>query len=1078
MPTPAIAGGASGGRTFRRALVCICLILAGVAPGGTGGNGASFRQDLRETNALFEDGRYLEAAERSRSLLEKAEQSFGLDSIQAAEVLDLLARSRLYGEGSQADSIEALGRRALRIKQAALLAHDPRIAESLVILGDILRFRGGSAESKSAYELALEIREEAFGQESLEVAEVLTRLGSLLFLLSDMESSGIILQKALQIQQKSGGPDCPEAARTLVFLASLARANGDYSLMKDYALESLRIREGAMRPDHPEIATSLATLSLALQNLGEFSGALAAGEKALRIRKKSLPPGHFQVGTSLGNLALLQIDLGDYARALSLMREASGPPSPGSAQNPPSGRGHTNMGEALLMLGNYPEAEEHLVEGLRLKEASHGTDDPELISTLMILAQLRQETGQLDVAKSLLERAQRIAVTSLGADHPRVARILESQARILRLLGQPTSARQLLERALEMRNRRLGPEHPEKGQTLLEMARVTAAKGDKEEALRSALEAESILREHLERTARGLAEREALRYEAVRSTGLDLALGMLRDPGALRDYSGSVRNVWTAVIRSRALILDEMASRHQTVLQAEDPISVTLMKDLEKSRRKLANVVRRGSGDQLPDRYLEEVGRARSDEERLERELAARSEVFRKERALERLGLDEVMAAAPAGAALVAYVQIDRGEVETNGRGRQTVVTTRPRRLYTAFTAGYDKVPSFVPLGDAESIDAAVHRWRELAGAAPASTQAETDYRAAAEVLRKRIWDPLRPSLHDASMVIVVPDGALHLVNLGSLPSGKDRYLIETSPPIHYVSAERDLPAAAQSGKRGSGILALGGPDFDAAGPEGGEVTFVSSLLRGTRAACRDFATLRFENVPNAKAEVEEVERLWKSSGRGDDARVLTGPGATESAIRELVPGKRVLHLATHGFFLEDRCDTPLARAAGGTREGNFAREEPLKGENPLLLSGLALSGANHRDEPADSGWKDDGILTAAEAASLDLRGVDWAVLSACETGIGPIQIGEGVLGLRRAFQVAGARTVIMSLWSVSDLASREWIRQLYKARLSGQSTIQSVRSASITILEARRKAGITTHPFYWGAFVAAGDWR
>ncbi|MCI0656994.1 MAG: CHAT domain-containing protein, partial [Acidobacteria bacterium] len=513
--------------------------------------------------------------------------------------------------------------------------------------------------------------------------------------------------------------------------------------------------------------------------------------------------------------------------------------------------------------------------------------------------------------------------------------------------------------------------------------------------------------------------------------------------------------------------------------QAEDPISVTLMKDLEKSRRKLASAVRRGSGDKLPDRYLEEVGRARSDEERLERELAARSEIFRKERALERLGLDEVMGATPARAALVAYVQIDSGEVATNGGGRQTAVTTRPRRLYAAFTAGYrDKTPSFVPLGDAESIDAAVHRWRELAGAAPASTQAETDYRAAAEVLRKRIWDPLRPSLHDASMVIVVPDGALHLVNLGSLPAGKHRYLIETGPAIHYVSAERDLPAAAQSWKRGSGILALGGPDFDAAGPAGGDVTFASSLLRGTRAACRDFATLRFENVPNAKAEVEEVERLWKSSGRNDDARVLTGPGATETAIRELAPGKKVLHLATHGFFVEDRCDTPLARAAGGSREGTLAREEPLKGENPLLLSGLALSGANHRDEPANSGWKDDGILTAAEAASLDLRGVDWAVLSACETGIGPIQVGEGVLGLRRAFQVAGARTVIMSLWSVSDLASREWIRQLYKARLSGQSTIQSVRSASTTILEARRKAGITTHPFYWGAFVAAGDWQ
>jgi CHAT domain-containing protein len=145
--------------------------------------------------------------------------------------------------------------------------------------------------------------------------------------------------------------------------------------------------------------------------------------------------------------------------------------------------------------------------------------------------------------------------------------------------------------------------------------------------------------------------------------------------------------------------------------------------------------------------------------------------------------------------------------------------------------------------------------------------------------------------------------------------------------------------------------------------------------------------------------------------------------------------------------------------------------------ENPLLLSGLALAGANRR---AAAGVKDeDGILTAEEVIALNLEGVQWAVLSACDTGLGQTRAGEGVFGLRRAFQIAGARTLIMSLWSVSDEATTTWMRALYRARLEKQlNTAEAVRDASRSVLQVRRSKGLSTHPFYWAAFVAAGDWR
>jgi CHAT domain-containing protein len=205
---------------------------------------------------------------------------------------------------------------------------------------------------------------------------------------------------------------------------------------------------------------------------------------------------------------------------------------------------------------------------------------------------------------------------------------------------------------------------------------------------------------------------------------------------------------------------------------------------------------------------------------------------------------------------------------------------------------------------------------------------------------------------------------------------------------------------------------------------------------------------------------------------------LLTGATATEPALKQAFPQRRVIHLATHGFFLGSDCEPAVqgTRAVGGITPAAAKAASTLV-DNPLLLSGLALAGANRRTSAALDG--NDGILTAEEIAGLDLRGTEWAVLSACDTGIGEIRTGEGVFGLRRAFQIAGVRTVIMSLWSVEDQATRLWMRALYEGRLKRHlSTADAVREASLTVLRDRRARGLSTHPFYWAAFVAAGDWR
>jgi CHAT domain-containing protein len=423
-------------------------------------------------------------------------------------------------------------------------------------------------------------------------------------------------------------------------------------------------------------------------------------------------------------------------------------------------------------------------------------------------------------------------------------------------------------------------------------------------------------------------------------------------------------------------------------------------------------------------------------------------------------------------------------------------------------------------LGAAAGIDARIRRWSEAVAQAPrelavAAGGAEEKYRAAGERLREAIWDPVARHLKGVRQVFVVPDGALSLVSFATLPAGEGRYLVESGPQLHYLSAERDLVREAKPRGAGNGLLVLGGPDYDsspevsaetadavkAAGDEAvrgaaigaatqpavaaaaGTAAGRAALYRGATATCADFRSLKFKPLPGAWLEAREVEALWKEQTtvgktRPGDVLELMGHRAAEGAFKKTAAGRRVVHLATHAFFAPGGCESALERGEGQGNKASAGGSTPLaSGDNPLLLSGLALAGANRRNETKDEAGED-GILTAEEIASLDLSGVEWAVLSACETGVGKVQAGEGVLGLRRAFEVAGAGTLIMSLWSVEDESAREWMKNLYAARLGGSSTAEAVRAASLKVIEARRRAGRSTHPAFWGAFVAAGDWR
>jgi CHAT domain-containing protein len=433
------------------------------------------------------------------------------------------------------------------------------------------------------------------------------------------------------------------------------------------------------------------------------------------------------------------------------------------------------------------------------------------------------------------------------------------------------------------------------------------------------------------------------------------------------------------------------------------------------------------------------IGRLNEGAEQAERDLAQVNTRFRIGEEQQRVTLAQVREALPPFTAIAAFIRY----ADPRGDRYMAFVLAEPA-----------SAPVAIPLGPAATIEILVTRWREeIKREMNSEGRGErTNFErvtVAGLALRRAVWDPLTPHWKGARRLDLVPDSTLQMVNFAALPAGKGRFLVESDPVLHLLSTERDLMLPTITS--GNGLLAVGNPSFNAAIPAAAN----AKVLRGATEACADLDTLQFAPLPGSAGEARAVVKIWR--GEGGTAHLLMGNEASLAAFRDNASGKQVLHLATHGFFIESAC-----------------RKNSTLDENPLLRAGVAFSGANRHESALQN-----GVLTGSEVAAMDLEGTEWVVLSACDTDSGRIVAGEGVLGLRRAFQIAGARTVIGSLWPVEDQETRQWMIALYRAHFfRNMDTAQSVRQAELDRLRDRRAKGLSIHPFYWGGFVAVGDWR
>jgi CHAT domain-containing protein len=356
-----------------------------------------------------------------------------------------------------------------------------------------------------------------------------------------------------------------------------------------------------------------------------------------------------------------------------------------------------------------------------------------------------------------------------------------------------------------------------------------------------------------------------------------------------------------------------------------------------------------------------------------------------------------------------------------------------------------------IPLGEAAPIDKAVSK--AVTASADIDLQGEATKRLAQ--VSELVLRPIQAELKGVRELFISPDGELNRLPFAALPVGTaNGPTLGESLQLRLLTTGRDLLRLQQPLKVGHPTVLIANPDFDAAGtalksprqPQG-EGNRAATNVQQRPAGLRDL--IPWPPLDGTAREGERLAPLLRHPS------FVSGRQATaELVLQQKAP--RVLHIATHGFFLADQ-----------SLQSDVTREE-----DPLQRSGLVFAGANHPDVNS----ADDGYLTAAEATAMDLEGTELVTLSACETALGGVRSGEGVYGLQRSLAVAGARSTLLSLWKVDDDLTVTFMEEYYKRLSTGEGRADALRNTQAWF--RANKDSTLRDVRVWGAFQLSGDWR
>jgi len=1046
---------------------------------------------------------YVNAIETAMAAEKLALEKMGRETNAYGNACFMLCRLHYLTENFA--EAEIWGEKAREAREKTLGKDHPDYAAALNLLGLTCRKLGKYEQAEPLLLESKTIRGKALGKEHADYATSLNSLGLLYMDMRKFTEAEQIYLEALAVRGKILGKEHPDYASSLSNLALLYLEMEEFQKAEPLFLEAIAIREKALGKNHPGNAVTLSNLARVYQYLGQYEKAEALLLDAIAIQAKALGKTNSVYAESLNMLAALYQHMGDYeASELMFLEVRNIFEKVLGKKHPKYGLVVHNLSSLCRSLGNYEKAEFFICEAMEVQEQSVGKETQTYAVYLMALASIYFDKRDFEKVEPLLLEAKALMEKTIGKEDLHYAGCLSALAATYReSAGNNSKAEPLMVEALAIVEKKQGKSNADYAYNLMNLGELYISMDLYEKAAPFYFEAlriyEKVLGKEHPRYLNSLdrvrfyylitkqwakAEEKFQEREVVFESVVNKALRHLSER-EINQYLSSFTHITnslclfarTAVRESRAnthiagIVYDNLLFSRSLILNfsiqtskliKDNPATAEKFNLLKACGRNLAIEYSKPISERKGVAGLEE--KANEIEKELARSVAGYAEATRQ------VKWQDVQATLKAGDAAIEFVHFNVNfPIETDSI------------LYAALVLlpGTEQ-PQFIPLFEAKQLEAMLK---------PADKQkvdwvnqlyAETSKDQTS--LYELLWKPLEPALSGVQTIYFSPAGQLHRLNLGAIAMppmlrgqsetstlGERFRLIEVgSTRLLVTGSGRQAPGSGNQAMLFGGIqYELDTSAMDQARPEL-ENSSITSRSRGLDFASTD-STLRggkWEYLPWTKVEVTALDGILTKAGI--KATMQKDYEASEEAFKSLgvnQPSPRILHLATHGFFFPD----PKTTVDGG--RSTVDGDEPVfkMSDHPMIRSGLLMAGGNYAWEKGKpfKPEAEDGILTAYEISQMNLSNTELVVLSACETGLGDIQGNEGVYGLQRAFKIAGAKYLIMSLWQVPDFQTQQLMSAFYRNWLQDKMSIPDAFRAAQQAMQLKFK-----YPFFWAGFV------
>jgi CHAT domain-containing protein len=967
-----------------------------------GKNDSNFVSTLGTVARVYYSYGYLDSAVYYGDLRVKiARELFKNDNIVLASCINSLAV--FYKSKGDFERVESLYKESLEIRKRLFKGDNPDVAKSMNNLAIFYQEQGKLNLAEPLFFEALQMMRRVYLNDNNDLARLITSMGYLYFERSDYKQAEQLFKEALDMRRRLFTSDHSDLARSINNIATFYNTVGDYRQAEPLLKEVLEMRRRLFKRDHPDLAVSINNSATFYYDMGDFKMAEALFIEALEMRRRLFKNNNKELANSINNLAFYYCEQ-----------------------------------------RNFILAEPLFIEALAMNRQIYKSDSPDLASSINNLANFYDATKDSTKAKALFVEAIDMYRRIYKYDHPNLATSINNMAGFYHDRGSYEQAEKLYKESLEMRRRLYKLDHNDLTISLNNLADFYCDINNNQFAENYFKEAMLVYKNIIKNYFPSLSEKEknlfwktcSKRFEAFNSFGVE----------RLSENPQITCNMYDMQLYTKALLFNSTAKIKKRIMNSNDLALIDRYNEFISKKEWLIKLYSMTEDTRKAEGInLDSIEKLTND---IEKELSLKSELYPISSEQTKVTWKSVQSLLKPDE---AAVEVIRFRYRTNNRFTDTI--------YYAFLIVTDQMeehPDIIVLENGANLENEYYNYY----------RARINGRMEDKLSFDRYWGKLKTKLNGYKKIYFSADGIYNKLNPATLLMPNGGYLLDEQD-IQQVNSTKDLiigfhKLKDESNTYNSAIL-IGNPNFSLSEASVSKATAKIREQNDYGSSYSKIATrqgIDLDRLPGTEKEIKDIEKFLNE--KKWDVKCYLGDKALKAAMKS-ASSPRILHIATHGMFLEDiNLDS----------KETFGFDTKKVFENPLLRSGLFFTGADNflNSDSTKPIGDENGLLTAYEAMNLDLDRTELVVLSACETGLGDVKNGEGVFGLRRAFQQAGAKAVIMSLWEVNDIATQKVMSSFYSNWVTGMNKREAFSNAQ---KEVRKEF---PEPYYWGAFVMVGE--